>query len=127
MTAKTDPPKLTLQPKVEVPFVTLEILCYSSFKTGSKQRIMDCLKILQSRIDSLGSKSVSVRILYYIDDNELSVEEKKKWLLDNTKSYYHCFFDIDNEDASLLDLKAKAAAVKKLITIVKSLKENNLS
>ena len=89
----------------KAPKILLEILTYGQEENKSAMKSMN--EELQKQMDTRKAKN-RVRILYYIDKGELSVEEKKTWLIDKAVCKYFVFAPEDynvSEDyvKSLLD------------------------
>jgi len=89
----------------KAPKILLEILTYGQEENKSAMKRMN--EELQKQMDTRKAKN-RVRILYYIDKGELSVEEKKTWLIDKAVCKYFVFAPEDynvSEDyvKSLLD------------------------
>jgi hypothetical protein len=89
----------------KAPKILLEILTYGKEENKSAMKRMN--EELQKQMDTRKAKN-RVRILYYIDKGELSVEEKKAWLIDKAVCKYFVFAPEDynvSEDyvKSLLD------------------------
>lgn len=66
----------------------LEILVYGEKK--DKDRIDKFTKELQKQMDTRKAYK-RARIFWYVDDGEKTVEEKKKWLIENMNCKYYVF------------------------------------
>ena len=94
----------------KAPKILLEILTYGLEENKAAMKRMN--EELQKQMDTRKAKN-RVRILYYIDKGELSVDEKKAWLIDKAVCKYYVFAPDDykvSEDYinSLLDKIKKA-------------------
>lgn len=94
----------------KAPKILLEILTYGLEENKAAMKRMN--EELQKQMDTRKAKN-RVRILYYIDKGELSVDEKKAWLIDKAVCKYYVFAPDDykvSEDyvKSLLDKIKKA-------------------
>ena len=94
----------------KVPKILLEILTYGKEENKASMKRMN--DELQKQMDTRKAKN-RVRILYYIDKGELSIEEKKSWLINNSICKYYVFAPEDynvSDDyvKSLLDKIKKA-------------------
>lgn len=94
----------------KAPKILLEILTYGIEENKAAMKRMN--EDLQKQMDTRKAKN-RVRILYYIDKGELSVDEKKAWLIDKAVCKYYVFAPDDykvSEDyiKSLLDKIKKA-------------------
>jgi hypothetical protein len=94
----------------KVPKILLEILTYGKEENKASMKRMN--DELQKQMDTRKAKN-RVRILYYIDKGELSIEEKKAWLIDKAFCKYYVFAPEDynvSDDyvKSLLDKIKKA-------------------
>lgn len=94
----------------KAPKILLEILTYGLEENKAAMKRMN--EELQKQMDTRKAKN-RVRILYYIDKGELSVDEKKAWLIDKAVCKYYVFAPEDykvSEDyiKSLLDKIKKA-------------------
>ncbi len=79
----------TVEPVSEkAPKILLEILTYGIEESKAAMKRMN--DELQNQMDSRRAKN-RVRILYYIDKGELSIEEKKAWLIDKAVCKYYIF------------------------------------
>ena len=100
-----------LEPVEEIaPRILLEILTFGLEE--NKAAMIRMNDELQKQMDTRKAKN-RVRILYYIDKGELSVEEKKAWLIDKAVCKYYVFAPEDykvSEDyiKNLLDKIKKA-------------------
>lgn len=107
-----------LEPVSEkAPRILLEILTYGTEENKSAMGRMN--DELQKQMDNRKAKN-RVRILYYVDKGELSIEEKKAWLIDKAVCKYYVFAPEDykvSEDyvKSLLDkIKKVEDAIQKM-------------
>ena len=107
----------------KAPKILLEILTYGQEENKSAMKRMN--DELQKQMDTRKAKN-RVRILYYIDKGELSVEEKKAWLIDKAVCKYYVFAPEDfkvSEDyvKSLLD------KIKKVEDSIQAMKNAGLT
>lgn len=72
----------------KAPKILLEILTYGLEENKTAMKRMN--EELQKQMDTRKAKN-RVRILYYIDKGELSVDEKKAWLIDKAVCKYYVF------------------------------------
>lgn len=73
----------------KIPRILVEILIYGVEK--DKTRIKTLLDDLEIQINKSRKAKRRVRVLWYIDKGELSIDEKKKWLIDNSNCAYYVF------------------------------------
>ena len=91
----------------KAPRVLLEFLVYGI--EADKQKIKPMLDDLQNQLFN-HKKGKLARILWYIDGGEKSVEEKKEWLYENSKSKYYILIEtnaIPKDYAKNIFLKIK--------------------
>lgn len=81
--------KKAVEPVSEkAPKILLEILTYG--KEENKAAMIRMNDELQKQMDTRKAKN-RVRILFYLDKGELSIEEKKAWLIDKAVCKYYVF------------------------------------
>lgn len=107
----------------KAPKILLEILTHGQEENKAAMKRMN--DELQKQMDTRKAKN-RVRILYYIDKGELSVEEKKAWLIDKAVCKYYVFAPEDfkvSEDyvKSLLD------KIKKVEDSIQAMKNAGLT
>ena len=73
----------------KIPRIMLEVLIYGLEK--DKTRIKTLLDDIEIQINKSRKAKRRVRVLWYIDKGELSIDEKKKWLIDNSNCAYFVF------------------------------------
>ena len=77
---------------------------------------------LQTQLDKL-NKDNQAEVVYFVDNGEASIEEKKEWLLTQTKATKYAFIDVDTEIDDYYILK-RLNAVKLNYSIEKMLEMN---
>jgi hypothetical protein len=73
----------------KIPRIMLEVLIYGVEK--DKTRIKTLLDDIEIQINKSRKAKRRVRVLWYIDKGELSIDEKKKWLIENSNCAYFVF------------------------------------
>ena len=73
----------------KIPRIMVEVLIYGVEK--DKTRIKTLLDNIEIQINKSRKAKRRVRVLWYIDKGELSIDEKKKWLIDNANCAYYVF------------------------------------
>ena len=74
-----------------IPRVLLEILVHGVEK--DKRKIQECLEEMNSQLNKSRANKHKARILWYIDNEEKTIEEKEEWLIENAKCKYYCFVE----------------------------------
>jgi hypothetical protein len=107
----------------KAPRILLEILTYG--KEENKAAMGRMNDELQKQMDTRKAKN-RVRILYYVDKGELSVEEKKAWLIDKAVCKYYVFAP---EDYKVSDdyVKSLLDKIKKAEDSIQTLKNSGLN
>jgi hypothetical protein len=75
--------------KMKVPLILCEILVYGLEK--DKPKLKKMLDKLQKQIDNSKTNQSRVRILWYADNGEKTIEEKKEWLLNESNCVFYTF------------------------------------
>jgi len=73
--------------------ILCELLVYGV--ESDKGKIKRMLDKLQRLIDKSKTNQSRVRALWYIDSGEKTIEEKKKWLIDNSNCIFYVFMPED--------------------------------
>jgi sugar-specific transcriptional regulator TrmB len=72
--------------KMKAPLIFCEILAHGLEE--NKPKIKKMLEKLQRLIDKSKTNQKRVRVLWYVDNGEKTIEEKKEWLINES----HCIF-----------------------------------
>lgn len=112
-------PEIVKPTEQNVSRVLLEILFHGLEE--NKYEIKNLLEDLQKQI---GKSKKSVRILWYVDKGEKTVEEKEQWLIDNAKSKYYVIFD--EKKYSQDYVKDALSSIKKFEESFNNLKEQGV-
>jgi hypothetical protein len=107
----------------KAPKILLEILTYGQEENKSAMKSMN--EELQKQMDTRKAKN-RVRILYYIDKGELSVEEKKTWLIDKAVCKYFVFAP-ENYNVSEDYVKSLLDKIKKTEDSIQAMKNAGLT
>jgi hypothetical protein len=76
-------------PKMKAPLILCEVLAYGTEDNKPKMKRM--LESLQKQIDKSKTNRAKVRVLFYVDNGEKSIEEKKEWLINESNCVFYVF------------------------------------
>ena len=76
-------------PKMKAPLILCEILVYGLEE--NKPKIKSMLDKLQKQINQSKTNQAKVRILWYADKGEKTIEEKKEWLIEESNCVFYVF------------------------------------
>ena len=103
-----------------VPKILLEFLVYGLEK--NKSTVSKALDELQKQQEKSRVAKKRMRILWYMDNGEKTDDEKKEWLLFNTKSKYYKFIEkpYDIPKNFVKDCMQKIRVLEKSIDSIKN-------
>lgn len=78
-----------VEPKMKAPLILCEVLAYGT--ENNKSKIRNMLEKLQKQINNSKTNQSRVRILFYIDNEEKTIEEKKEWLINQSNCVFYAF------------------------------------
>lgn len=113
------------EPKVteKVPVILLEILVYGLEK--DKTRIRSMLNELQKQLDKSRSNKHKARVFFYMDNGEMTDEQKQKHLIENSNCRYYVFAPQSYIVPSTF-VSDSLLKIKKLDTIMLSVKSSGI-
>jgi hypothetical protein len=109
--------------KQKIPKALLEILIYGDRKDMDK--IDPILKSLQNELNE-SRRAKKARVLWYVDNGEKPIEEKKQWLMENMNCKYYVYADCENYTINKDLIKNVLFNIKKTEEGIKGLKLNNV-
>lgn len=112
------------QPEVtqKVPKILLEVLVYGTQK--QKEKVKELNENLQKQIDKHRKSRSRVRVLWYMDSGEKTIEEKKQWLIENSNCKYYVFANTDiNHVVSSDFISSSLLKIKKLEDSIKAMND----
>jgi hypothetical protein len=102
----------------EVPMVLIEVLVAGSEQ--DREYLKPMMELLQKQVNKYPTKA---RVLWYCDNGEKTYDEKKKWLLEQSKSRY-CYIVPEGSFSVAPDLIKKAiqhsASLESALKLLKS-------
>lgn len=115
----------------KVPPVLLEILVYGNMKVeGDKEKpeikMQKFLKNLTTQINAVKKGITKVRALWIAEKGATTVEDKKRWLIENSSCKYYVILD-DNYVISPTFVKDSLLKIKKLEDAIKNVKEAKIT
>lgn len=115
-----------LKVKETVPKILLEILLYGDNSTKSTNEIIG--KSIQEQLNKSRKNKHKARALWYIDNGELSVEKKKKWLIEHSVCKYFILYDLTNNQTIEKDYVQNCLKkIKNVEVAIKSMKASNIT
>jgi len=75
--------------KMKAPLILCEVLVYGLIENKGKMKWL--LEKLQKQIDKSKTNKAKVRILWYLDNGEKTIEEKKQWLIEQSNCVFYVF------------------------------------
>lgn len=84
-----------LKVKQKSPRILLELLVYGT--EDNRPKIQSMLDEIQVQLNKARKNRNKVRLLWYIDKGEKSIDEKKEWLIENANCKYFVFTPEDNK------------------------------
>jgi hypothetical protein len=75
--------------KMKAPLILCEVLVYGL--TENKPKMKKILDQLQKQIDRSKINKAKVRVLWYMDSGEKTIEEKKEWLINESNCVFYVF------------------------------------
>jgi uncharacterized protein YutE (UPF0331/DUF86 family) len=86
-----------------------------------KERIKKMMAELEKQINSSRKAKYRTRVLWYLDNGEKTIEEKKQWLIENSNCKYYLFTP-DNYDISSNYIKSLIDTIKSYEDSIQTLK-----
>ena len=83
------------QPAMKAPIILCEVLAYGLEE--NKPKIKKMLDKLQRLIDKSKTNQSRVRVLWYADNGEKTIEEKKEWLINQSNCIFYVFAPEDHK------------------------------
>jgi hypothetical protein len=115
----TDITKDGLDVRTKIPKILIELLVYGVEK--DKERIKKMMAELEKQINSSRKAKYRTRVLWYLDNGEKTIEEKKQWLIENSNCKYYLFTP-DNYDISSNYIKSLIDTIKSYEDSIQTLK-----
>ena len=112
------------QPEVSqtVPKILLEVLVYGSQK--QKEKVKELNQSLQKQIDKHRKSRSRVRVFWCIKEDGKSIEDTKKWLIENSNCKYYVFANTDiNHVISSDFISNSLLKIKKLEDSIKAMND----
>lgn len=82
-------------PKMSAPLILCEVLAYGIEE--NKPAIKKMLDKLQKQINRSKTNKARVRVLWYADNGEKTIEEKKEWLIKESNCVFYVFAPEDHK------------------------------
>lgn len=105
--------------ETKVPKILIELLVFGLEK--DRDKIKKMLEELDKQINASRKAKYRTRVLWYMDNGEKSVDEKKEWLIDNSNCKYYLFTP-ENYVISSNYIKSLIDTVKSYEDSIKTLK-----
>jgi hypothetical protein len=83
------------QPTMKAPLILCEVLAYGIEE--NKPKIKKMLDKMQRLIDKSKINQAKVRVLWYADNGEKTIEEKKQWLINESNCVFYVFAPEDHK------------------------------
>ena len=81
--------------KMSAPLILCEVLAYGTEENKPKIKMM--LLKMQRLIDKSNINNSKIRVLWYVDNGEKSIEEKKEWLINESNCIFYVFAPEDHK------------------------------
>lgn len=76
-------------PQMKAPLILCEVLVYGT--EDNKPKIKRMLDSIQKQINKSKTNQAKVRVLFYIDNGEKTIDEKKEWLINESNCVFYVF------------------------------------
>jgi hypothetical protein len=81
--------------KMSAPLILCEVLAYGLEE--NKPKIAKMLLKMQRLIDKSKTNKSNIRLLWYVDKGEKTIEEKKEWLINQSNCIFYVFAPEDHK------------------------------